>query len=818
MLRRKLARPLVVASFFALLFVVLLTGPVLGSGGDQPAIPERADLKYPNLSFMLNQLVARVEAGEDMPEWFPEESAVHKGSSLAVTIYLSGHAGSVAEFLEENGGDPRNVGEDYIEAYVPVTLLGQASQRPGVIRAGVLIPPKPLQDSSLVAGQGPEAHGSVAWNDVGLTGEGIKVGIIDTGFVDFGSLMGTELPATVEARCYVDVGVSTEDPLDCESDDNHGTIVSESVMDIAPEVSLYIANPLSKGDLQEVVDWMVSEGVSVINHSVGWTFDGPGDGASPYSNSPLNAVDRAVDGGILWVNAAGNTAQDTWFGGYSDSDGDGLIEWDGSDEFNTIRPGGGACNVTAQLRWEDEWGGATRDFDLLVLDSSGEVVGASEDSQSGGPEDVPFEELFGEIGDGYSVAVVHRSGSVPEWLQLTVWSDVTGNALEHYTLYGSITNPAESDNPGMLAVGAAPWYDLHTIEDYSSRGPTPDGREKPDIVGATCGETALMPLDEDDRGFCGTSQAAPHISGMAALVLQRFPTFTPEEIADYMKGNSEQREAPDPNNTWGFGFFVLPPPDIGPPDACTEALTGDGPVNGEWAPGCESQYRYGSYARYYALTLEEESEVIITLESEAGDSYLYLREGYVEFGEAVNDHVADDDALGWPDAQVRERLVPGTYTIEATTYKPYQSGSFALSLSRLGEETPPPPTPTPAAPPVATCEDTVGVDVQVNGEWISECESEERQGSYARYYSFTLASASEVTITLERASGEADTYLYLWEGDDTRSGEPLDENDDSPGTARSQIVARLGAGTYTIEATTFGPGETGLFTLSVSGL
>ena len=49
----------------------------------------------------------------------------------------------------------------------------------------------------------------------------------------------------------------------------HGTIVAESVIDIAPEVSLYIANPISRADLQAAADWMVSEGVSVINYSVG---------------------------------------------------------------------------------------------------------------------------------------------------------------------------------------------------------------------------------------------------------------------------------------------------------------------------------------------------------------------------------------------------------------------------------------------------------------------------------------------------------------------------------------------------------------------
>ena len=56
---------------------------------------------------------------------------------------------------------------------------------------------------------------------------------------------------------------------------------------------------------------------------------------------------------------------------------------------------------------------------------------------------------------------------------------------------GSITSPAESASPGMLAIGATHWDNTDTIEGYSSRGPTPDGRIKPDLVGVDCGETAL---------------------------------------------------------------------------------------------------------------------------------------------------------------------------------------------------------------------------------------------------------------------------------------------------------------------------------------
>ena len=124
---------------------------------------------------------------------------------------------------------------------------------------------------------------------------------------------------------------------------------------------------------------MVSQGVSVINHSVGHFFDGPGDGTSPYSDSPLKTVDRAVNGSIIWVNAAGNSAEDTWFGAYSDPDGDGVISFATSDEGNTMLLEAGDI-IQARLRWEGSWGGATRDFDLYIGDpATATFVGRSED-------------------------------------------------------------------------------------------------------------------------------------------------------------------------------------------------------------------------------------------------------------------------------------------------------------------------------------------------------------------------------------------------------------------------------------------------------
>ena len=791
--------------------------------GDDPedfSPPEKQELQYPNLGSHLNQLVDAVEEGSLSPDEAAADSPIHSAGSVAVTIHLSGNVDDVVQFLEDNGGDPRNVGEGYIEAYVPVTLLGALSEQPGVIRVREIVPPQP--DYGPLTSQGVQTHLAQAWHDAGYSGQGIKVGIIDGGFEGFGDLIGQELPAPVAVRCYTDIGEYTSNLADCEGEDVsfHGTGVAETLIDIAPAVSLYLARPLSSGDLRETVDWMISEGVLVINRSQGWPFDGPGDGTSPFGDSPLNTVDRAVDGGIIFVNSAGNQARHSWFqhGPFSifdpDGDGDGAVEFVEGDPSNSISLGEGR-GILAFVRWEGSWGGAATDFDLYVFDpDSGQVVAGSEDPQSGGGGQDPLELLqFQAPRDGtYEIFVTYRSGDLPDWIQLIVRGEVAH--IEHYTRNGSIGNPGESANRGMLAVGATHYWDTNAIASYSSQGPTPDGRVKPDIVGTACGETASYEhhiRDGNDCWFAGTSQASPHVAGMAALVRQKYPDFTPQQVAQVLKDYAEERGDPGADNTWGSGFAVMPPHDtvIEPPiiDECGQTLTGDGTVPGTWAAGCESQARSGRYARYYTFTLAEQSEVTIALESSDADTYLNLWPGSNRTGDPL---AYDDDSPDTTRSEIVATLQAGSYTIEATTFDAGETGSFTLSVAGLGG-TAPPPGPDPSD----ECEAPLTGDGSVSGTWSAGCESEERSGRYARYYTFTLAEQSEVTIALE--SSDADTYLNLWAGSN-RTGDPLAYDDDSPDTTRSEIVATLQPGSYTIEATTYDEGETGDFTLTVAGL
>ena len=509
-------------------------------------------MKHPKVGSRLDDLIARVQAGEVSAEEAASEAPLHRGDSIGVAIHVSENVDGVVSFLEANGASNISARDDYIEAYVPILLLAETSNQAGVIRVRPIQPPGESQSGSGIPGNGPAVHGSTAWNQAGHTGSGVKVGVIDSGFDGFAGLMGTEVPANVQVRCYRGLGEHSQDLGDCGGS-SHGTVVAESVMDIAPGASLYISDPQSLGDLRDAVDWMISEGVSVINHSRTWLFDGPGDGTSPSSVSPLNTVDRAVAAGIVWVNAAGNSAQRTWFqrGPFSYStisiDGEDVrvLNFEASNFKNRFHIWG-----SLQLRWDDAWGGASRNLDLLlVTPDSGDITLASIDPQSGGGGHFPYERVVS--GATFDVMIANRGGSEPGWIQLLAWS---GQGLTYKTPEtGSITNPAESANPGMLTVGAAHWSNANSIESYSSRGPTPDGRVKPDLVGADCGQTASR-----SSPFCGTSQASPHVAGMAALVRQRFPSYSPAQVVSYLKENAEQRTGPDPNNAWGHGFIVLP--------------------------------------------------------------------------------------------------------------------------------------------------------------------------------------------------------------------------------------------------------------------
>ena len=409
-------------------------------------------------------------------------------------------------------------------------------------------------------GNGASVHGVTAWHQAGYTGLGVKIGVIDVGFRGIQDLLGSELPETITAMCPgVEHGDTSYSIQDCEVLTPHGTAVAETVMNIAPDASLYIAS-VNGLALSEIVAWMISEGVTVINHSVIWGSRASGDGIPLFTNSPMAAINQAVAGGAIWINGAGNDARHTWY-----SDGPTYVSA-GNDAYNFVEflPGEITQDIHMPedgyigpyLRWqEDQWNRASRDLDILVWDYQRKVlIPAGASPQRGRRGDIPMENFTIPVPAGkYGFIIAHRKSTLaPGWMQFMNAS----SALEHPSPFGHMSPPAESRNPGMMAVGAARWDKTDSISSYSSRGPAPDGRLKPEIVASDCDRTVHYRL------MCGTSQAAPHVAGMAALVKQRFPGYSPVQIAEYLKAHAQQpaTATSDPNYDWGHGFAMMPTP------------------------------------------------------------------------------------------------------------------------------------------------------------------------------------------------------------------------------------------------------------------
>lgn len=156
-------------------------------------------------------------------------------------------------------------------------------------------------------------------------------------------------------------------------------------------------------------------------------------------------------------------------------------------------------------------------------------------------------------GDGYEI---DASGTV----------SVPGTASGVITVGGYVSKNSWVNRLGKKVSAEA--YAVGEIADFSSRGPTRDGRTKPDVSAPglfiAAARSSDVPQSENDpdqyhRVLAGTSMATPHIAGVVALMLQYKPSLTSREVKSLLVEGTNLDDltgfidASEGSNEWGWG-------------------------------------------------------------------------------------------------------------------------------------------------------------------------------------------------------------------------------------------------------------------------
>ncbi len=434
--------------------------------------------------------------------------------------------------------------------------------------AGASIP-SPIDTAVTIGPRGSDVRTKTniaAWHTAGYTGTGVKIGVID--YFDTAAWNAAVAAGEVVApsgtfcrsngvACNLWAGASA-----------HGTAVSEVLLDMAPSAKLYLATAVTTADLQEVVTYFQSQGVKIITRSLATFMDGPGTGVGATDS----VVDDAVSKGMAWFNMAGNGGVTIDAGGnatggywrqawYDPDYNPAAGRSPGEDWLQFSDPRGEVlereymrvtCDYFQGLRWND-WGAtATRtDYDLYAYDSSFSLIAASENDQTKGAppiEGQSFNQIDCATYPWYYISVFRYGGATTDGDVLEIMH--SGRLSSYVSDAGAVGSPiSDSKNAGAASIGAVDPVAGVAIGDYSSQGPTNDGRTKPDFSAGSNVASISYP-----SGFNGTSAATAVAAGAAAVVLQLRPYYTPAQVVNYLKTYSVvDRGSSGADNVFGTG-------------------------------------------------------------------------------------------------------------------------------------------------------------------------------------------------------------------------------------------------------------------------
>lgn len=526
--------------------------------------------------------------------------------SVLVEINVRGDAAAVERTLRGLGAQRSAHFRNRVSAWLPSDRL---------VAAGAVAEVRRMQASMMraqagsVMTQGDFFQRSEALRAstlrAGLAGRGVTVGVMSDSYgctsdirsVDQDVASG-DLPPDVEVLSELS---------GCFGATDEGRAMMQIVHDIAPGATLKFYSAFNgEADFANGILALAAAGAQVIVDDVLY-FD------EPYFQDGIvaQAVDTVVSQGVTYVSAAGNQARQSYEGAFVDSgltgpvgseiEGMRLMRFDlGGLVPSPILPFTFAAGSSQSfmLQWDEPYAsaggsGARNALNLCYTSVQAGPLLAANILHCTGPNaigDDPFLSFTANFSPPDAtlggIVVALASGTPPGRLKIVFPGLVPD---QHGTDSGA--SFGHSRARGALSIGASYFranplclpqqYANYTLEDFSSAGGTPflfdatgarlaapELRQKPNLVGPDGGSTTFFYAPLGARGgslpacvnadtsynFFGTSAAAPHVAGIAALLREAQPAATPAMIRDALQSTAIDMGTPGVDDDSGYGF------------------------------------------------------------------------------------------------------------------------------------------------------------------------------------------------------------------------------------------------------------------------